>query len=87
MELSQINNITLTILQMVEPISTALAGLALVKKSVEFIKSNISTAKDIGDIINHVDAAMNGEQQLIKERDRKANRWTQEQMDKINEPQ
>ena len=56
---------------MVEPISTALAGLALVKKSVEFIKSNISTAKDIGDIINHVDAAMNGEQQLIKERDRK----------------
>mgnify|MGYP003133496002 FL=1 len=58
-------------IQMVEPISTALAGLALVKKSVEFIKSNISTAKDIGDIINHVDAAMNGEQQLIKERDRK----------------
>ena len=56
---------------MVEPISTALAGLALVKKSVEFIKSNISTAKDIGDIINHVDAAMNGEQQVIKERDRK----------------
>jgi len=56
---------------MVEPISTALAGLALVKQSVEFIKSNISTAKDIGDIINHVDAAMNGEQQLIKERDRK----------------
>ena len=56
---------------MVEPISTALAGLALVKKSVEFIKSNISTAKDIGDIINHVDAAMNGEQQIIKERDRK----------------
>ncbi len=54
---------------MVEPISTALAGLALVKQSVEFIKSNISTAKDIGDIINHVDAAMNGEQQLIKERD------------------
>jgi hypothetical protein len=56
---------------MVEPISTALAGLALVKQSVEFIKSNISTAKDIGDIINHVDAAMSGEQQLIKERDRK----------------
>jgi hypothetical protein len=58
-------------ISMVEPISTALAGLALVKQSVEFIKSNISTAKDIGDIINHVDAAMNGEQQLIKERDRK----------------
>ena len=56
---------------MVEPISTALAGLALVKKSVDFIKSNISTAKDIGDIINHVDAAMNAEQQIIKERDRK----------------
>ena len=34
---------------MVEPISTALAGLSLLKKSVEFIKSNISTAKDIGE--------------------------------------
>tara|TARA_R100000231_G_scaffold139143_1_gene119395 strand:+ start:703 stop:1347 length:645 start_codon:yes stop_codon:yes gene_type:complete len=56
---------------MVEPISTALAGLSLLKKSVDFIKSNISTAKDIGDIINHVDAAMNAEQQIIKERDRK----------------
>ena len=56
---------------MVEPISTALAGLSLLKKSVEFIKSNISTAKDIGDIINHVDAAMSAEQQIIKERDRK----------------
>ena len=58
-------------IQMVEPISTALAGLSLLKKSVDFIKSNISTAKDIGDIINHVDAAMNAEQQIIKERDRK----------------
>ena len=56
---------------MVEPISTALAGLSLLKKSVEFIKSKISTAKDIGDIINHVDAAMSAEQQIIKERDRK----------------
>ena len=33
-----------------EPVSTALAGIALVKASVNFIKDNINTAKDIGDI-------------------------------------
>ena len=33
-----------------EPISTALAGISLVKASVDFIKQNISTAKDIGEI-------------------------------------
>ena len=56
---------------MVEPVSAVLGGLALVKKSVDFIKQNIETCNDISDIINHVDAAMSGEQQLIKERDRK----------------
>ena len=34
---------------MVEPVTTALAGIALVTKSVEFIKSNIKTAQDMID--------------------------------------
>ena len=55
---------------MVEPISTALAGIALVKKSVDFVKSNISTAQDIGQLIGHIDKAMTGEQQVIKARDK-----------------
>ena len=42
---------------MVEPVTAVLTGIALVKKSVDFVKSNISTAQDIGDIIGHVDKA------------------------------
>ena len=56
---------------MVEPISTALAGIALVKKSVDFVKQQIQTCNDIGDIIGHIDEAMTGEQQVIKARDSK----------------
>jgi len=54
---------------MVDPVSI-LTGIALVKKSVDFIKSNISTAQDIGDIIGHVDKALNGQQEVIKARDK-----------------
>ena len=32
-----------------EPVSTALAGIALVKSSVDFIKGNLDTVKDIGE--------------------------------------
>ena len=53
-----------------EPVTTALAGIALVKKSVDFIKSNIQTCQDIGQIIGHVENAMVGEQQIIKKRDK-----------------
>jgi len=55
---------------MVEPVTAVLTGIALVKKSVDFIKSNISTAQDIGDIISHVDNALNGQQEVIKARDK-----------------
>jgi len=55
---------------MVEPVSAILTGIALVKKSVDFVKSNISTAQDIGDIISHVDNALNGQQEAIKEREK-----------------
>jgi len=56
---------------MVEPVTAILSGIALVKKSVDFVKSNISTCQDIGDIIGHVDDALNGQQQTIKEREKK----------------
>ena len=56
---------------MVEPVSAVLTGIALVKKSVDFIKQNIQTCNDIGDIIDHIDKAMMGEQQVIKARDSK----------------
>ncbi len=51
-----------------EPISTALAGIALVQQSVEFIKKNINTVQDIGQIFDMVDNALNGQQQINKER-------------------
>tara|TARA_R100000773_G_scaffold27673_2_gene23908 strand:- start:191 stop:832 length:642 start_codon:yes stop_codon:yes gene_type:complete len=55
---------------MVEPVSAVLTGISLVKASVDFVKSNINTVQDIGDIISHVDNALNGQQQVIKERDK-----------------
>ena len=55
---------------MVEPVTAVLTGIALVKKSVDFIKQNIQTCNDIGDIIGHIDKAMTGEQQVIKAREK-----------------
>tara|TARA_B100001093_G_scaffold516531_1_gene595511 strand:+ start:227 stop:697 length:471 start_codon:yes stop_codon:yes gene_type:complete len=51
-----------------EPISTALTGIALVQKSVSFIKSNISTASDIKDIASALDGLFAGEKQIQSER-------------------
>ncbi len=51
-----------------EPISTTLAGIALVQKSVEFIKSNINTANDIKDIANAIDGMFAGEKQIQQKR-------------------
>ena len=59
---------------MVEPVTAVLTGIALVKKSVDFIKQNIDTCNDIGDIIGHIDKAMTGEQQVIKARDKSGDR-------------
>lgn len=53
---------------MVEPISSTLAGIALVQKSVEFIKSNINTVNDIGQIAGALDGLFAGEKQVQKER-------------------
>jgi len=51
-----------------DPISTGLAGIALVQKSVEFIKSNINTANDIRDIAGAIDGLFLGEKQVQKQR-------------------
>ena len=56
---------------MVEPVTTALAGIALVTKSVEFIKSNIQTAQDIGQFVGAIDDAFKGEKDCIKSREGK----------------
>ena len=50
-----------------EPITTVLTGIALVKQSVEFIKSNIETVRDIGEIAGAIDGLFAGEQQIQKE--------------------
>lgn len=47
-----------------EPISTALAGIALVKASVDGIKTALATAKDVGAIANDIDSLLNGQQQV-----------------------
>ena len=51
-----------------EPISTALAGISLIKASVSFIKENIDTVNDISDIVGSIDNLLNGEQEIQKNR-------------------
>ena len=42
-------------------IAEVLTGIALVQKSVEFIKSNISTVQDISQIAGQIDALFTGQ--------------------------
>ena len=55
---------------MVEPVTTVVTGIALVTKSVEFIKSNIQTAQDIGQFVGAIENAFEGEKQCLKARDK-----------------
>ena len=48
------------------PIAEILAGIALVKSSVDFIKSNIDTCKDIGEIGGAIDGLLRGHQEVNK---------------------
>ena len=48
------------------PIAEILAGIALVKSSVDFIKSNIDTCKDIGEIGGAIDSLLRGHQEVNK---------------------
>ena len=54
------------------PIAEILAGIALVKASVEFIKSNIDTAKDIGEIAGAIDGLFKGTEEVQKKRNKKS---------------
>ena len=53
-------------------VAEILAGIALVKSSVEFIKSNINTAKDIGEIAGAIDGLFRGAEECQKSRNKKA---------------
>lgn len=53
-------------------VAEVLAGISLVKASVEFIKSNIDTAKDIGEIAGAVDDLFKGQDEVEKKRSKKA---------------
>ena len=55
-----------------EPISTALAGIALVKQSVDFIKTHINTVQDIGQIASQIDDLFTGEKQIQQARNKKS---------------
>jgi len=47
-------------------VAEILTGIALVKQSVDFIKSNIETANDIKDIAKQIDGFFEGESQMNK---------------------
>jgi len=53
-------------------IAETLAGIALVKQSVDFIKSQINTAKDIGELAGAVDGLFRGQDEIEKARNKKA---------------
>jgi len=53
-------------------IAEVLTGIALVQKSVEFIKSNIQTANDIRDIAGSIDDLFAGEKQVQQARNKKS---------------
>ena len=53
-------------------VAEILAGIALVKSSVDFIKSNINTAKDIGDIAGAIDGLFQGNEECQKQRNKKS---------------
>ena len=48
------------------PVAEILAGIALVKSSVDFIKSNIDTCKDISEIGGAIDKLLTGKQEVDK---------------------
>ena len=49
-------------------IAETMAGIALVKASVDGIKKAITTCNDIGDIAKYIDGMFDGEQQIQKKR-------------------
>jgi len=54
------------------PIAEILTGIALVQQSVAFIKSNINTVQDIGQIATQIDDLFRGEKEAQQARNKKA---------------
>ena len=48
------------------PVAEILAGIALVKSSVDFIKGNIDTCKDIGELGSAIDNLLRGKDEVNK---------------------
>ena len=53
-------------------VGEVLTGIALVQQSVKFIKENISTAQDIGQIAGQIDSLLTGEKQVQEQRAKKS---------------
>ena len=53
-------------------VAEVLTGIALVKQATDFIKQNIETAKDIGDIAGEIDNLIKGESESQKARFKKS---------------
>ena len=53
-------------------VAEVLTGIALVQQSVKFIKENISTAQDIGQIAGQIDSLLTGEKQVQEQRAKKS---------------
>ena len=53
-------------------VAEVLTGIALVKQATDFIKSNINTVKDIGQMAGHIDDLFRGEHEAQKARNKKA---------------
>lgn len=63
-----------------EPISTALAGIALFKSAVDGIKGAIGTAKDVGEIAGFIDHLFEGEKQVQQKRNQKSSQTVGDQL-------
>ena len=57
-------------------IAEVLTGIALVKQATDFIKQNIETAKDIGDIAGEIDNLIKGESEAQKARFKKGSAYS-----------
>ena len=63
-----------------EPISTALAGIALFKSAVDGIKGAIGTANDVGEIAGFIDKLFEGEKQVQQRRNQQSGVGVGEQL-------
>ena len=60
-------------------VAEVLTGIALVQQSVKFIKGNISTAQDIGQIAGQIDDLFRGEKEAQQARNKKSGKGIADQ--------